>query len=118
MELVLSNASAEGEKTYVCLLHDLTERTRVNCMKDEFVSTISHELRTPLTSVLGSLALIRGGGLGPELTTQLLDMAESNAQRLLQLINDLLDADKMEAGQLPLECKPQELTPLLASSKE
>ncbi|WP_224368246.1 CHASE domain-containing protein [Hyalangium versicolor] len=120
VELALSNASASGVRTYVCLLHDLSERTRVNRMKDEFVSTVSHELRTPLTSILGALSLITRGGLvaQPEVLGQLLSIAENNAQRLLQLINDLLDVDKMEAGHLALQCRPAELAPLLARSQE
>ncbi|WP_224246371.1 CHASE domain-containing protein [Hyalangium gracile] len=120
VELALSNASASGVRTYVCLLHDASERIRVNRMKDEFVSTVSHELRTPLTSVLGALSLINRGGVAtqPELLSQLLGIAENNAQRLLQLINDLLDVDKMEAGHLSLQCQPTELAPLLSRSQE
>jgi signal transduction histidine kinase len=81
---------------------------------------VSHELRTPLTSVLGALSLINRGGVGtqPEVLAQLLGIAESNAQRLLLLINDLLDVDKMEAWHLSLRCKPADLAPLLARSQE
>jgi PAS domain S-box-containing protein len=120
VELALSNASASGARTYVCLLHDVSERARVAQMKDEFVSTVSHELRTPLTSILGALGLINRGGLGAQADAapMLLTIAESNAQRLLHLINDLLDVDKMEAGQLDLECKVAELAPLLSRSLE
>jgi PAS domain S-box-containing protein len=118
VELALSNASAEGARAYVCLLHDLSESTRVARMKDEFVSTVSHELRTPLTSLLGSLALLKQGGMEARLVAQLLDMAHNNAHRLLHLINELLDVDKLEAGQLALECKPMELAPLLARSQQ
>jgi signal transduction histidine kinase len=64
VEVALSNASASGVRTYVCLLHDVSERARVTRMKDEFVSTVSHELRTPLTSILGALSLINRGGVG------------------------------------------------------
>jgi PAS domain S-box-containing protein len=118
VELALSNASIDGAQSYVCLLHDLTERMRITRMKDEFVSTVSHELRTPLTSVIGSLALIRSGKMEPAVIDKLLGMADSNAQRLLQLINDLLDVDKMEAGKFSLECKPLPVLPLLVRSKE
>ncbi|WP_224362608.1 ATP-binding protein [Hyalangium versicolor] len=120
VEVALSNASTSGRRTYVCLLHDVSERTRVIRMKDEFVSTVSHELRTPLTSILGALSLINRGGMGeqPDVAPQLLTIAETNAQRLLHLINDLLDVDKMEAGELALRCRPAEVSPLLARAQE
>ncbi len=120
VELALSNASTEGRRTYVCLLHDVSERARVIRMKDEFVSTVSHELRTPLTSILGALGLINHAGLdGPAgVAPQLLSIAEKNAQRLLHLINDLLDVDRMEAGELALGCQPANVAQLLARSVE
>src|SRR5690606_378934 len=74
---------------------DLSERKRIERMKNEFISTVSHELRTPLTSITGALGLINGGALGsvPPLMQQMLDIAQQNSQRLGHLINDLLDMD-------------------------
>jgi PAS domain S-box-containing protein len=83
---------------------DITAQLEAARMKKEFTSTLSHELRTPLTSIIGSLQLINSGVLGEvtgdvgELTT----VAERNGQRLLDLINDILDIEKIEAGKLTL----------------
>lgn len=72
--------------------------------KSEFLSIASHELRTPLTSIKGSLGLMRSGVVGPmnEMAENLLTIAESETDRLIRLINDILDLAKIEAGKLPL----------------
>ncbi len=80
---------------------DLGRERELERLKAEFLSTISHELRTPLTSVKGALGLIRGGATGP-LTAdmrELLDIAVNNAERLIQVINDILDVFQLERGQ-------------------
>ena len=76
-------------------------------LKDEFVSTVSHELRTPLTSIAGSLGLLTGGATGalPEPAMRLLKIAHKNSERLVRLINDLLDIEKMESGKLIYDFK-------------
>ncbi|KAF0864010.1 ATP-binding protein [Pseudomonas sp. LD120] len=81
---------------------DITQRKHLEQMKSEFVSTVSHELRTPLTSIAGSLALINGEALGPvpDAMREMLLIAQSNSQRLRQLIDDLLDMDKLLAGKM------------------
>lgn len=86
----------------VIVFHDITERSRMEKMKNEFVSTVSHELRTPLTSIRGSLGLILGGASGElnDKTKGLLDIAHSNCERLIRLINDILDIEKIEAGRM------------------
>ncbi|MCJ8169013.1 PAS domain S-box protein [Atopomonas sediminilitoris] len=87
---------------FVVLIHDISERKRIERMKNEFVSTVSHELRTPLTSIRGALGLINGGALGelPEKAGAMLRMALANSERLSLLINDLLDMDKIESGKM------------------
>ncbi len=87
---------------------DVTERLRAQRMKDEFVSIVSHELRTPLTSIRGSLGLIEGGVAGelPAKAQDLIRIARSNTDRLVRLINDILDLDKMEAGRVELQRRP------------
>lgn len=87
---------------------DVTERLRAQRMKDEFVSIVSHELRTPLTSIRGSLGLLDGGVAGelPPKARDLVRIALSNTDRLVRLINDILDLDKMEAGQVTLQRAP------------
>ena len=76
------------------------ERKRLERMKDEFVSTVSHELRTPLTSIVGSLGLLIGKAAGdlPDNAARLLAIAHTNSQRLMRLLNDILDIEKMESG--------------------
>jgi PAS domain S-box-containing protein len=97
---------------------DVTQQLEAERMKQEFTSTLSHELRTPLTSIIGSLQLINSGVLGDidkdvlELTT----IAERNGQRLLDLINDILDVEKIESGKLTLFPETLELGELIAES--
>jgi len=83
---------------------DITLQLEAARVKKEFTSTLSHELRTPLTSIIGSLQLINSGVLG-DLTQdigELTAVAERNGTRLLDLINDLLDIEKIESGKLTL----------------
>jgi PAS domain S-box-containing protein len=103
-ELTLIRVAAEGPPRFTAYVRDITERKEVERMKSEFVSTVSHELRTPLTSIRGSLGLVEGGVMG-ELPPAVLDMvriARTNSDRLIRLINDILDLEKIEAGKLEL----------------
>jgi PAS domain S-box-containing protein len=100
-----------GEPARVAVIRDVTEWRRLDRMKSEFVSTVSHELRTPLTSIRGALGLLEGGiagAMAPK-ALDLLRMARENSDRLIRLINELLDLDKIEAGKLDL--KYEVLTP-------
>jgi len=83
---------------------DITAQLEAERMKKEFTSTLSHELRTPLTSIIGSLQLINSGVMGEveKDIAELTGVAERNAQRLLDLINDILDIEKIESGKLTL----------------
>jgi signal transduction histidine kinase len=83
---------------------DITERARIERLKNEFVSIVSHELRTPLTSIRGSLGLLDGGVVGKleARTSSLVKIALSNTERLIRLVNDILDLDKIETGKLEL----------------
>lgn len=94
---------------------DITELKRIDRMKTEFVSTVSHELRTPLTSIRGSLGLIAGGVAGtiPEPVRNLVGIAKSNCERLIRLINDLLDSEKIESGKMRLDLQPADVRPLI-----
>jgi len=100
----------------VAVIRDITERRRVAEMKDAFVSTVSHELRTPLTSIAGSLGLLAGGAAGdlPERAARLIGIAHSNSQRLVRLINDILDVEKLDAGKLILTMSPLDLRDIAA----
>ncbi len=80
----------------VIAFQDVSERRRLEKMKDEFISTVSHELRTPLTSLRASLGLVASGTLDkrPEKQRQMVEMAIGNCDRLIRLVNDILDFDK------------------------
>ncbi|MGF1456468.1 MAG: PAS domain-containing protein [Alphaproteobacteria bacterium] len=98
---------------------DIHDRKTGELMKSEFVSTVSHELRSPMTSVMGAVGLIRSGRLGalsPKVQ-ELLDIAQANGDRLVQILNDILDMDKIEAGQLDFDLAPHALHGLLAKAK-
>jgi two-component system sensor histidine kinase VicK len=84
-------------------------------MKDEFISTVSHELRTPLTSLRASLGLIQSGALDkrPEKQRQMMELAIGNCDRLIRLVNDILDFDGAEKRRLPLNREPVEAIDLL-----
>ncbi|MDX5406295.1 MAG: PAS domain-containing protein [Chromatiaceae bacterium] len=84
-------------------VQDVTERIQLQQLKDQFISTVSHELRTPLTAIKGALGLVNSGKLGvvPDAVAKLLFLAQSNTERLTQLINDLLDMEKLVAGKMP-----------------
>ncbi|RZJ24126.1 MAG: PAS domain S-box protein, partial [Haliea sp.] len=101
---------------FYSLANDVTEFKRIDRMKSEFVSTVSHELRTPLTSIRGSLGLISGGvaGVLPEAARKLVAIASSNCERLIRLINDILDIEKIESGKMRLDVQPLDLGPLLS----
>lgn len=101
-------------------LHDVTESYEVDKIKKEFVSTVSHELRTPLTSIRGALGLLEsmvGSGLPAQAQT-LLSISTRNAERLANLVNDILDIEKIEAGKLCLVREPLLATELLHEAVE
>jgi len=86
---------------------DITERKRIERMKNEFVSTVSHELRTPLTSIRGSLGLLAAGVAGPLVPSaqSMIDVAHKNCERLVRLVNDILDIEKVEEGRMSFNLK-------------
>lgn len=95
--------AADGSiETLVVLSEDITARKRAEQVKSEFVSTVSHELRTPVASIQGALGLISGGVAGtvsPQVST-LISVAQRNSARLVALVNDILDTERLEAGGL------------------
>ena len=115
IELAISTLEVNDRTLYTAITHDLTERTKVDRLKDEFISTVSHELRTPLTSIKGSLGLIMGGVLdsNPEKMKGMLSISYENCGRLERLINDLLDFNKHQSLETPLQISPIEINALL-----
>jgi PAS domain S-box-containing protein len=102
----------------VLSLRDASERARAERAKDELISTVSHELRTPLTSVVGSLALLRAGTPDdwPPQARRLVDIADNNARRLIRLVNDMLDIDRIESGQLAIARDALDLRTIVAQA--
>jgi DNA-binding response OmpR family regulator len=103
---------------YLGIAYDLSERKRIESMKNEFISTVSHELRTPLTSIRGSIGLLTAGAVGeiPIRAKTLLDIAKTNCERLVRLINDILDIEKIESGNMRFANGLHELQTLIESA--
>jgi PAS domain S-box-containing protein len=92
----------------IFVYRDITKETEVDRMKSEFIATVSHELRTPMTSIKGSLGLVLGGIAGalPDDAKDLLSIAQNNTDRLIRLINDILDISRIEAGKMEIKRAP------------
>ncbi len=96
----------------VLSFRDISQRYALDRLKDEFISTVSHELRTPLTSIRGALGLLSSGILGElnEKASNLLRIAASNSDRLVRLINDILDLERIQSGRSPITFRPVPLS--------
>jgi PAS domain S-box-containing protein len=97
------NPIRAGDQLWVLgVIVDISQRKQMERLKEEFVSTVSHELRTPLTSISGSLGLLVGQWSGklPDSAARLLTIAHKNSQRLVRLINDILDIEKIGSGRV------------------
>lgn len=105
-----------GYLGYVATLHDVTAEREIGQMKNEFVSTVSHELRTPLTSIKGYIDLILEGEAGEinEIQREFLSIVKENSDRLVQLINDMLDISRIESGRIHLKVQPIDLADMAA----
>ncbi len=113
--------NTEGEISgYLGIARDISEIKRIDQMKTEFISTVSHELRTPLTAISGALGILANGKVGnlSEQAARMIQIAHNNSQRLIHLVNDLLDMEKLVAGKMHFDFQPQMLLPLLQQSIE
>lgn len=118
--LAVTEIKREKGILFVGVVRDLTEQKRFDTLKNEFVSTVSHELRTPLTSIRGSLSLIDSGAMGevsPKISP-LLKIALKNSERLILLINDILDIEKIESGKMEFELSEIEINEILNNAIE
>lgn len=109
-----------GPENHLAIVRDVSESLRNEKMKSEFVSTVSHELRTPLTAIRGALSMLQSGMVGdiPADSKPLLNIAHKNCERLVNLINDILDIEKLESGRLLLNLVAIPVAPLLRQSLE
>ncbi|QGN57258.1 PAS domain S-box protein [Nostocoides sp. HKS02] len=102
----------------VVVFRDISERRTVERLKDQFISVVSHELRTPLTSVRGALGLLAGGAAGPlaPKAARMVDVATTSTDRLIRLITDILDLERMTAGHLTVHPQPTAAEELIAAA--
>jgi len=112
----LGNALHDAETQ----LTALNAREQLDTIKDEFISTVSHELRTPLTSIRGALGLLSSGVMGKldDKAANLLRIANTNTDRLVRLINDILDLERMDSGRAPLHIRRCSLNDIVLQSAD
>jgi PAS domain S-box-containing protein len=117
--LAWSGVWSEIEQLHFFIGRDVTEAKRTEQLKTEFVATVSHELRTPLTVIAGSLGLLTGRD-AEQLADprRLLNMAQANCQRLLRLVNDILDIEKIERDGMVFDFQPVEMKSLVEKAIE
>ena len=118
MEVSVNTVEVDQALKTIAIVRDVTERKQLENMKSEFISIVSHELRTPITSIQGSLKLISGGAAGtiPDQAHMLIETCIRNSDRLQMLINDILDMDKIVAGDMPFEFESVASGDLLSSA--
>ncbi len=118
--LTISALQLDEERVFVGSIRDITEHRRLEKLKTEFISTVSHELRTPLTSIRGSLGLMKAGVAGDmsAKAKEMTEIAHKNCERLILLINDILDIDKIESGQMRFDLKQENANYLVQQAVE
>ncbi len=109
-----------SERGWVAFAMDISDRLRMNRLKTEFISVVSHELRTPLTSIRGSLSLLESGvsGVLPKQAEHLIRIAHNNSKRLITLVNDILDMDKLASGKMIFRSEALDLVALVQNALE
>jgi PAS domain S-box-containing protein len=119
-EISLNPIEVDGSLLVLGVVTDLSERRRIERLKTEFVATVSHEMRTPLTSIAGALGLLAGNTTGklPASAKRLLTIAYRNSQRLVRLLNDILDIEKMESGKVVFDFNRVEVRSLIEQAIE
>ncbi|MBU6452822.1 MAG: PAS domain S-box protein [Cyanobacteria bacterium REEB67] len=109
---------SERENSIFCVVHDISERKRIDDLKRQFIAMVSHELRTPLTSVQAFLTLLATGIYSPlnDSGAENLANAEQNVGRVINLVNDILDAEKLNSGLFTLHIEKFDLQPLIGET--
>ena len=120
VEIGLNTIETEQGLMTLASVMDISERKKAEVMKNEFISIVSHELRTPLTSIRGSLGLIAGGAAGPfpDKAKEFVDIAVKNCERMVRLVNNILDIEKIEAGAVIPRIDPVDLGVLVGETIE
>ena len=120
VEFTLTQTTIDNNNHFIAVLRDLTTQNDIKRIRREFVSLINQELRAPLTSIHGSLDLISGGAVGHVngQIKQLVGVASKNTKRMIRLINDILDMEKMQTGRLAFNYSSQSVLPLVEQAVE
>jgi PAS domain S-box-containing protein len=117
-EASISKLKLGEETVYTVYLQDISDRKQVERMKDEFVSVTSHELRTPLTSIHGSLKMLASDLIKSDSQQgkRLLQIAVDSSERLVRLVNDILDIERIESGKVKMEKQTCNIADLIAQA--
>lgn len=117
-EMKIGLIDTGGVQLFSAFVHDISERKEVQRLKSEFISTVSHELRTPLTSIYVSLSMLESGMAGelPADVQELMKISCLSCERLIRLINDVLDVEKMDSAQFTYDMKRQPLRQLVETA--
>lgn len=115
LEILLNGVQLGARKFYSVILRDITQLRQAEQLKNEFISTVSHELRTPLTSIRGALGLVASGAIGalPPKAKGMVDIAAKNCERLVSLVSDILDIEKVASGKMSFKIRTLSLTDLV-----
>lgn len=102
-ELTITEVTLKNESVYIGIVRDISERKAIEKAKSEFLATVSHELKTPLTSIMGALQILKMAPQADARNAKLLDAADRNSHRLLRLVEDILDFESYNKGELRLQ---------------
>lgn len=119
-DMLWSGHWSPKEDSLFCIVHDMTERKELERFKQEFAAMVSHDLRTPLAAVQSTLTVLARGAWGElsERAQKKVQVAEANIKQSIELINTLLEIDKMESGKLSLDIDDVSLLPLVRRCAE
>ena len=118
LDTLWTTSASPDNDTFFCVVHDISERKAAQRLRKEMVQMVTHDLRSPLTTLGIIYSMLQDNKLGSlnQQGTKLLKAAQANSGRMLRLINDLLDIEKLEAGMLQLERKPVNLSAIFDQS--
>jgi PAS domain S-box-containing protein len=114
----LVSDSDDQPQYIISQIQDIDARKEAERLKAEFIAVVSHELRTPLTSIAASLEILGDGGDRSDLSEELIRIAQTNSQRLVRLVNDILDIEKLEAGKVPFNMQRAGIASLIEQAIE